>query len=96
MRSREVVEGKQIILVLYEAFHGLGILFSKGFDEEVESLERVLASGGKILVVEHILGFRLEHLGELVQNVPGLVEPAPLDTRLGPDFRGGGLEDRLS
>jgi hypothetical protein len=92
MSGRKVVEGEEVFLVFHEALHCLGISVPEGGDEEIEGFQRILAGGCEVLVMQFALRLRLEGLGKLVQDVPGLVEPAALYPRFWPDLGGGGLE----
>ena len=92
MGSREIVEGKKILLVIHEAFNRLWILRPKAFNEQTEGLQCVFARRGKRLLMEHPFGLGLQHIGELVQDIPRLMEPAALDACIRPYLRGGRLE----
>ena len=87
---RKVVEGEQRVPVLLQAFDSLLAFDGIGLAEGVERRLGVLARSSHPDVLQHALGLGLLALGQLVENVGGLMHPASLLTGLGPD-----LADRL-
>ena len=79
--SRKVVEGEQPRAVLGQAGRGLVVLGAVGLQEEVERLLGPILGLGQPDVLQVPLGLGLEGLGQLVQNVAGLVQPAALFAR---------------
>lgn len=86
MLGREVVEGQQLVPVLFQAFGGLGVFRLVSLDEEVEPLHRIGAGFGLPDVMEHLPGLGLRQLGQVIQDVARLVDPAPLLPRRGEDL----------
>ena len=82
----EVVEGEQRVAILDQALDRLVVFDAPGFDEGVERGERILLGLGHPNLLQRPLGFRLLALGQLVQDVGGLVHPAALAARLRPHF----------
>src|ERR1700719_3037921 len=76
--SREVVEGKQRVAILDQALDSLVVFDAPGFDEGVERGECILLGLGHPDLLEHTLGLRLLALGQLVQDIGGLVHPTAL------------------
>ena len=79
--GREVVEGEQPRAVLGQAGRGLVVLGAVGLQEEVERLLGPILGLGHPDVLPVPLGLGLEGLGQLVQHVAGLVQPAALFAR---------------
>src|SRR3984893_15005707 len=73
--SREVVEGKQRVAILDQALDSLVVFDAPDFDEGVERGECILLGQGHPDLLERTLGLRLLALGELVQDIGGLVHP---------------------
>ncbi len=73
--GREVVEGQQRVAILGQAFHRLVVFDAPGLDEGVERCERILLGLGHPDLLERLLGFRVQALRQLVQDVGGLVYP---------------------
>src|ERR1700719_3932734 len=88
--SREVVEGKQRVAILDQALDSLVVFDAPGFDEGVERGECILLGLGHPDLLERTLGLRLLALGQLVQDIGGLVHPTALAARPRPH-----LLDRL-
>ena len=86
MFGREVVEGEQRVPVLLEAFGGLLVFDGIGLVEGVERRLGVLPRFGHPDVLQHALGPGLLALGQLVENVGGLMHPTSLLTGPRPDF----------
>ena len=78
MLGREVVESLQSIAVLDQAFDRLGVLGAVGLEEEVKGVLGIHSGLGHPDVLEVALGFALYALGQLVEHVGGLVDPAAL------------------
>src|SRR3981081_1079008 len=76
--SREVVEGKQRVAILDQALDSLVVFDALGFDEGVERGECILLGLGHPDLLERTLGLRLLALGQLVQDIGGLVHPTAL------------------
>src|ERR1700704_5953669 len=76
--SREVVEGKQRVAILDQALDSLVVFDAPGLDEGVERGERILLGLGHPDLLERPLGLRLLALGQLVQDIGGLVYPTAL------------------
>src|ERR1700719_3436108 len=76
--SREVVEGKQRVAILDQALDSLVVFDAPGFDEGVERGEFILLGLGHPDLLERTLGLRLLALGQLVQDIGGLVHPTAL------------------
>src|ERR1700730_668362 len=76
--SREVVEGKQRVAILDQALDSLVVFDAPGFDEGVERGECILLGLGHPNLLERTLGLRLLALGQLVQDIGGLVHPTAL------------------
>src|SRR5215216_7373099 len=74
--GREVVEGKQRIAILGQAVDRLGVFDAPGFDEGVESDERLLLGLGHPDLLQRPLGLRLLALGQLVEDVGGFCAPS--------------------
>src|ERR1700687_2800090 len=73
--SREVVEGKQRVAILDQALDSLVVFDAPSFDEGVERGECILLGLGHPDLLERTLGLRLLALGQLVQDIGGLVHP---------------------
>ena len=86
MFGREVVEGEQRVPVLFQAFGALLVFDGIGLDEGIERRLGVLPRFGHPDVLQHALGLGLLALGQLVENVSGLMHPASLLTGPRPDF----------
>src|SRR5205807_10613987 len=71
--SREVVEGKQRVAILDQALDSLVVFDAPGFDEGVERGECIVLGRGHPDLLERTLGLRLLALGQLVQDIGGLV-----------------------
>ena len=84
--GRDVVEGQLSIPVFGQTFDRLVILGSVGLDEEVEGVLGIGPGLGDPDVLE--MGFRLalKALGQLVEHVGGLVDPAALLAGLAVDL----------
>src|ERR1700681_5018566 len=76
--SREVVEGKQHVAILDQALDSLVVFDAPSFDEGVERGECLLLGLGHPNLLERTLGLRLLALGQLVQDIGGLVHPTAL------------------
>src|SRR3984893_5431310 len=76
--SWEVVEGKQRVAILDQALDSLVVFDAPGFDEGVECGECNLLGLGHPNLLERTLGLRLLALGQLVQDIGGLVHPTAL------------------
>src|SRR6202023_321701 len=76
--SREVVEGKQRVAILDQALDSRVVFDAPGFDEGVERGECILLGLGHPDLLECTLGLRLLALGQLVQDIGGLVHPTAL------------------
>src|SRR5882757_5840080 len=76
--SREVVEGKQRVAILDQALDSLVVFDAPSFDEGVERGECILLGLGHPNLLERTLGLRLLALGQLVQDIGGLVHPTAL------------------
>src|ERR1700726_2578383 len=76
--SREVVEGKQRVAILDQALDSPVVFDAPGFDEGVERGECILLGLGHPDLLERALGLRLLALGQLVQDIGGLVHPTAL------------------
>ena len=74
----EVVERQQDVAVPGQAGRGLVVLRPVGFQEEVEGALGILPGFGHPDVLQAPLGFLLQTLGQLVQDVARLVNPAAL------------------
>src|SRR5580693_4949398 len=79
--SREVVEGKQRVAILDQALDSLVVFDAPSFDEGVERGECILLGLGHPNLLERTLGLRLLALGQLVQDIGGLVHPTALAAR---------------
>src|SRR2546423_8221465 len=79
--SREVVEGKQRVAILDQALDSLVVFDAPSFDEGVERGECILLGLGHPDLLERTLGLRLLALGQLVQDIGGLVQPTALAAR---------------
>src|SRR6266550_6735229 len=88
--SREVVEGKQRVAIVDQALDSLVIFDAPDFDEGVERGECILLGLGHPDLLERTLGLRLLAVGQLVQDIGGLVHPTALAARPRPH-----LLDRL-
>src|SRR3982075_3263891 len=88
--SQEVVEGKQRVAILDQALDSLVVFDAPSFDEGVERGECILLGLGHPNLLERTLGLRLLALGQLVQDIGGLVHPTALAARPRPH-----LLDRL-
>src|SRR6188472_4752392 len=77
----EVVEGEQRLPVFHQAGRGLVVLGAVGVDEMVEGGRGRLPGLGHPDAVQVLLGLGLHALGQLVQNVGGLVDPTALLAR---------------
>src|ERR1700748_1886338 len=84
MFSREVIEGKQRLAILDQAFDSLVVFDAPGFNEGVERRERFFLGLGHPDFLERPLGLRVLALRQLVQDVAGLVDPATLTAGLRP------------
>src|SRR3954468_3898710 len=95
-----MVEGEQGLGVLYQACNRLVVLDPVDLDKGVEGDQRLLFGLGQPDVLERALGLPLQALGQLVQDVDGLVYPTALAARLGPALfkglpeAGGAVGDR--
>src|ERR1700732_2089593 len=76
--SREVVEGKQRVAILDQALDSLVVFDAPSFEEGVERGECILLGLGHPNLLERTLGLRLLALGQLVQDIGGLVHPTAL------------------
>src|SRR5258707_14182053 len=76
--SREVVEGKQRVAILDQVLDSLVVFDAPSFDEGVERGECILLGLGHPNLLERTLGLRLLALGQLVQDIGGLVHPTEL------------------
>src|SRR5258705_8838835 len=76
--SREVVEGKQRVAILDQALDSLVVFDAASFDEGVERGERIVLGLGHPNLLERTLGLRLLALGEVVQDIVGLMHPTTL------------------
>src|ERR1700732_2386316 len=76
--SRKVVESKQRVAILDQALDSLVVFDAPGFDEGVECGECILPGLGHPDLLERTLGLRLLALGQLVQDIGGLVHPTAL------------------
>src|SRR4030088_905033 len=88
--SREVVEGKQRVAILDQALDSLVVFDAPGFDEGVERGECMVLGRGDSDLLARTLCLRLLALGQLVQDIGGLVHPTALAARPRPH-----LLDRL-
>ena len=79
--GREVVECQQRLAVSGQAVGRVRVLRFIGGEEEVQGPVRLRLRRRHPDVVEHCLGVRLDALGQLVEHVGGLVNPAALATR---------------
>src|SRR5215475_15712161 len=84
MFGREVIEGKQRLTILDQAFDGLVVFDAPGFNEGIERRERIFLGLGHPDFLERPLGLGVLALRQLVQNVGGLVDPAALTAGLRP------------
>ena len=82
----EIVEGEQHVAVLGQAFDRLVVLRAVDFRECIEGGLGVRPGLGHPDVLERPLGFALQTLRQPVEDVGGLVHPAALLARLGPDL----------
>lgn len=82
MLGRAVMEGEQGRSVLAETIHGLEILRSIGFEESVEGLLGVNPVRHHPNLMEHRLGFWLNRLWQIVQDIFGRMHPAALMSSL--------------
>src|SRR5258705_12494541 len=85
--SREVVEGKQRVAILDQALDSLVVFDAPSFDEGVERGECILLGLGHPNLLERTLGLRLLALGQLVQDIGGLVHPKALAAGPRPNLR---------
>jgi hypothetical protein len=76
--TEEVVEGKQRVAILDQALDSLVVFDASDFDEGVERGECILLGLGPPDLLERTLGLRLLALGQLVQDIGGLVRPRVL------------------
>src|SRR3979490_2236243 len=79
--SRKVVEGKQRVAILDQALDSLVVFDAPDLDEGVERGEGILLGLGHPDRLERTLGLRLLALGQLVQDIGGLVHPTALAAR---------------
>lgn len=86
VRGGEVVEREQLIAVTGQAGGGLGVLVV-ALEPLVECALGVRPRLGYPDLVQPLVGFGLAGFREVVQGVPGLVEPAALGTGLWKHFR---------
>src|SRR6202795_2704376 len=82
--SREVVEGKQRVAILDQALDSLVVFDAPSFDEGVERGECILLGLGHPNLLERTLGLRLLALGQLVQDIGGLVHPTATACAMSP------------
>src|SRR3981081_3412246 len=92
--SREVVEGKQRVAILDQALDSLVVFDAPSFDEGVERGECILLGLGHPNLLERTLGLRLLALGQLVQDIGGLVPPTALAAFPRPPARSRGRRRR--
>src|SRR3954470_8315537 len=85
----KIVEGEQGVAVLHEARDRLVVLDPVGLDKGLEGDQRLLFGLGHPDLLQRALGLPLQALGQLVQDVDGLVHPTALAARLGPDLLNG-------
>src|SRR6202171_5371410 len=78
VRSREVVEGKQRVAILAQALDSLVVFDAPSFADGGERGECILLGLGHPNLLERTLGLRLLALGQLVQDIGGLVHPTAL------------------
>ena len=90
--GREVVEGEQIGSVFGQAFDCPVVFHSVSLDEEIEGGVGLSFGLGHPDVFQMRLGLGLDRLGHGVQNICGLVDPAPLDPGLAVNLVQGGPE----
>ena len=86
MLGREVVEGEQRLAVLLQALGRLVVLDLVALDERVECGFGVGLRLRHPDLLQSPLGLPLLAYGEFVEDVGGLVHPAALLARLGPNF----------
>ena len=86
MPGGEVVEGQEFVAVLDQAFDGLGVFRAVGVDKQFELLAGIFPGLGLPDVVQRLLCLGLTALWQIVQNVSGLMHPAPLLPGGGIDF----------
>ena len=86
MLGGEVVEGEQRLLVLGQAANGFPVFRLVFGGEGVERLLRLLAALRHPDLVEVLLRVASPGLGQLVQHVRRLVDPAALPAGLGEDL----------
>src|SRR4029077_17176607 len=84
--GRKTVEGEQHVAILDQTFDRLVVLRAVDFRESIEGGLGVLPGLGHPDVLERPLGFALQTLRQPVEDVGGLVHPAALLARLGPDL----------
>ena len=89
MLGGEVVEREQRLTVLHQARDRLVVLDPVGLRKGVEGDQRLRFGLGHPDVLQRALGLPLQALGQLVQDVDGLVHPTALAARLGPDLLKG-------
>lgn len=86
MLSREVVKGQQLVPIFEKAFGGLWIFRLEYSDEQIEGGMRIFACLGLPNVVQHLLGFGLGSLGQVIQHIASLMHPTPLLAGRGKDL----------
>ena len=86
MLGGKVVERQQRFAILGQACSRLFVFDGVGLDEGVEGVVCVAPGLGHPDVLESTLCLRLLALGQLVQDVRGLVHPTALAARPGPHF----------
>jgi hypothetical protein len=75
---REVIEGQQRFSVFLKALGGLGIFGLIHRHEAIESFVSLLPTGRHPNLLQGNFGLGLEALGQAVEHVFGLVDPAAL------------------
>ena len=79
--GREVVKGQQHLAILDQTGNGGRVFGLKGFHKMVKGLVRLGLCLGHPDLMQHRLGFGMNRLGQIVQHIGGLMDPAALPTR---------------
>ena len=69
--------------MIVQARDSLGVLLTEGVTEAFPSLLGLKAAFGQTDLMQHLLGFGLQRIRQLIQHVGRLVHPAQLRMRLG-------------
>ena len=84
--GRKVEERHEFVAIFLQAQRCLGILWLIGFDEEIESLVRIVFGLSLPDIVDRGLGLWLRQLGQAIEHVHRFVLPTSLLARLRVNF----------